>query len=57
MNVFLVPAHPGCPGQNLESHKTVVVVAVAVAAVVKVLHFLALFTENMIHEYHFYLFP
>ena len=25
---LLVPAHPGCPGQNPESHKTVVVVVV-----------------------------
>jgi len=34
---LLVPAHPGSPGQNPESHKTVVVVmavAVAVAVVV-----------------------
>ena len=22
--IFLVPAHPGCPGQNLQSHKMVV---------------------------------
>jgi len=25
---FLVPAHPGCPGQNTDSHKTVVCVCV-----------------------------
>jgi len=25
---FLVPAHPGCPGQSPESHKMVVVVVV-----------------------------
>ena len=30
MNVFLVPAHPGCPGQNPESCKTFVVSALAV---------------------------
>jgi len=26
----LVPAHPGCPGQNPDSHKTVVCVCVCV---------------------------
>jgi len=27
---LLVPAHPGCPGQNPQSHKTVVCVCVCV---------------------------
>jgi len=27
---LLVPAHPGCPGQNPESHKTVVSVCLCV---------------------------
>ena len=30
---LLVPAHPGCPGQNPQSHKTVVVVVVVLAVV------------------------
>ena len=30
MNVLLVPAHPGFPGQIPQSHKTVVVVVVVV---------------------------
>jgi len=28
VNVYLVPAHPGCPRQNPKSHKTVVCVCV-----------------------------
>jgi len=27
---LLAPAHLGCPGQNLDSHKTVVVVVVVI---------------------------
>jgi len=38
---FLVPAHLGSPGQNAESHKAVVVVAVVVFRVQSInLHFL-----------------
>ena len=31
---FLVPAHPGSPGQNPESHKTAVVVVVVVVVTI-----------------------
>jgi len=33
VNVFLVPAHPGCPGLNPQSDKTVVCVCVCVCHV------------------------
>ena len=32
---LLVLAHPGCPGQSLESHKMVVVVVVVVVSVMR----------------------
>jgi len=35
---FLVPAHPGCPGQNPESRKTVVVVVVLISLHIIHLH-------------------
>jgi len=32
---LLAPSHPGCPGQNPESHKTVVCVCVCMRACVR----------------------
>ena len=36
--ILLVPTHPGCPGQNLESHKTVVCVCLCVSVYVSVVY-------------------